>query len=567
MPDNKLDLIRSFLLKLKPKITEPQAYQSLVYTLGLINKKLLQAGAPLKNIAVIGPTQTGKSTLVNLLSGTSLAQVSELAAFTRKADGFVANIEPEEIKSYFDHLFSLDDARLEVAKWQIQKNPKIKLQNTVFWDSADFDSVEALFYKESTLILSAMADIVVMVLSKEKYSDLAVWRILDLLKFSSRPLLIFVNKIDPKDAASVKDIIVKKLNLIGVINAEVFTLPYVEKEFISSLKNHESITKAKEFVSLKLANAAKTDDEISASLRAYWPNWTLDLQTELAAVKDWRQLLGAEISKAKEIYVRDYLDTAIYSDTRQKTMLRLLELLEIPTFANTVGKLREIITWPVRILVKNLKHNASDKQNLKDIEQAILEELYENLSARLTREMGEQSANQDTNWWQELWQVSRIKESELKTLFNKMVENYQKEFTPEIQNAANAIYKKLKTQPATLNSLRAARASVDAAAVFFALKTAGVGLNDLLLTPAMLAFTSMVAESAVGHFLRREEEKLKAKQKAAVFELMDQLSKELQNLPKTIDQQKIFGISQKDFEKISKMLGRSQLTAQQKTGN
>ncbi len=67
-----------------------------------------------------------------------------------------------------------------------------------------------------------------------------------------------------------------------------------------------------------------------------------------------------------------------------------------------------------------------------------------------------------------------------------------------------------------MNSLRAARATADAAAVVLALKTGGIGINDLLLAPAMLSVTSMLTESALGRYLNLVKAKLRVEQLESV---------------------------------------------------
>jgi len=43
-------------------------------------------------------------------------------------------------------------------------------------------------------------------------------------------------------------------------------------------------------------------------------------------------------------------------------------------------------------------------------------------------------------------------------------------------------------------------------------KSAGIGIGDLLLTPAMIAFTSLLTEGALGKFLQQTEKELSERQ-------------------------------------------------------
>ena len=64
---------------------------SLVLAESLFRYQKLQdnfSTTPFKNVVVIGPTQAGKSTIVNWLAGEQVAVADALAGFTRHAQGF-----------------------------------------------------------------------------------------------------------------------------------------------------------------------------------------------------------------------------------------------------------------------------------------------------------------------------------------------------------------------------------------------------------------------------------------------------------------------------------------------
>lgn len=56
------------------------------------------------------------------------------------------------------------------------------------------------------------------------------------------------------------------------------------------------------------------------------------------------------------------------------------------------------------------------------------------------------------------------------------------------------------------------------AAVVLAVKTGGIGVNDLILTPAMLSITSLLAEGAVGQYMKQIGKELREKQLEQVRE-------------------------------------------------
>ena len=97
---------------------------------------------------------------------------------------------------------------------------------------------------------------------------------------------------------------------------------------------------------------------------------------------------------------------------------------------------------------------------------------------------------------------------------------YQAAFELEVKEAGERLYRHLLAHPVTLNSLRAARVTADAAAVALAVKSGGIGLHDLILTPVMLSFTSLLAEGAMGGYMRQVEKELKQTRLKMIDEIL-----------------------------------------------
>ena len=52
------------------------------------------------------------------------------------------------------------------------------LPHGVLWDTPDFDSIDSATYREGVIRTIALADIIILVVSKEKYADQSVWDIM-----------------------------------------------------------------------------------------------------------------------------------------------------------------------------------------------------------------------------------------------------------------------------------------------------------------------------------------------------------------------------------------------------
>ena len=138
-------------------------------------------------IAVIGPTQVGKSSIANLLLGADLARVSPLAGFTVHPQGFaLSGGETDWAEAYFGGgrraLDDLSAGEYDAYALEDATSAGHPLRNAVVWDTPDFDSVDAGEYRASVLRTIALADVVLLVVSKDKYADQSVWETMRLLE-------------------------------------------------------------------------------------------------------------------------------------------------------------------------------------------------------------------------------------------------------------------------------------------------------------------------------------------------------------------------------------------------
>jgi hypothetical protein len=137
-------------------------------------------------------------------------------------------------------------------------------------------------------------------------------------------------------------------------------------------------------------------------------------------------------------------------------------------------------------------------------------------------------------------QASRLRET-----FESAARTQRQEFAPVIHATANQLYEALQKRPAMLNTLRAARTTADLAAIAIAIKTAGLGINDLLFAPAMFALTSMLTEGALGSYMSHIANDLKKRQLEHVQTrlLHGLFAGELHNLTAELKDAELFGIS------------------------
>lgn len=518
----------------------------------------------LRHVVVVGPTQVGKSTVVNHLAGIECAGVNALAGYTRHAQGFSTHaVDAEKLASKMfpdwqllmrDHLDTDNSKQLSI---EVLPEHAAE-QATIYWDTPDFDSVSSRSYRSVVPSISGFADLLVLVVSKEKYADQSVWDFLEMIAPLGMPLIICINKADPNAAAEMQNEIRTRLKGINGNCLEIITLPWRAADDNTD-NDAEGL---RTLVKQHLANIKPSDNpNIASYCKHHWPVWLQAVKAEHQAADEWHEKVNTAMTKLQAYYQQHYLNQNQYSEALQRSITKLLELLEIPVLAGTLGSLRKVITWPVRTIGGAI-FNSTVKadRNSQSNESAILLEALSNTMLNLQTEVQQASSSAEPGkniWWQALDTEFQSQREGIKGNAAALIAELQPNFEPEIEAAANRLYENLQEQPATLNSLRAARVTTDAAALVLALHTGGLSASDLVLAPALLSLTSLLAESAVGQHMKVIEKELKEKQGKQVEELLINkiLRAQLATLPKQLRHQNLYNISPQRLAEAETLLG------------
>lgn len=542
--------------------------QSLAMATTLLRRKELQDNhKAIRHVVVVGPTQVGKSTIVNHLAGVECAGVNALAGYTRHAQGFSSHpVDSESLtNSMFpdwqllgrDQLDSNNSKQLSIEALPENNND----QTTIYWDTPDFDSVSSRTYRSVVPGISGFADSLVLAVSKEKYADQSVWDFLEMIAPLNMPLVICINKAEQNAAAEMQNEIRTRLKTMNASCLEIVTLPWRAAD-----QNDDTNSDARQLRALvedQLANLKNNHEpDIASYFKYHWPVWLQAVKAEHQAANEWHEKINVAMTKLRDYYQQHYLNQNQYSEALQRSITKLLELLEIPVLAGTLGSLRKVITWPVRTIGGAIFNSAvnTTKKSSQSNESAILTEALANTLLNLQSEVQQAGSSADPGqniWWQALNTQFQSRREDIKNSATTLIEELQPNFEPEIEAAANRLYEDLQKQPATLNSLRAARVTTDAAALVLALHTGGLSASDLVLAPALLSLTSLLAESAVGQHMKVIEKELKEKQAKQVEQLLiNQILREkLSTLPNGLQHQNLYNISPERLAEAEKSLG------------
>ena len=521
-------------------------------------------------IAVIGPTQAGKSSVSNLLLGSKDAGVSPLAGFTVHPQAFCYGVEDKEyswLKAYFKGFQQVTQSELTRNQYQcyslteLDHNSSSPLPPAILWDTPDFDSIDAGGYQEGVLRTFALADIIVLVVSKEKYADQSVWDAMTLLAPLNQPTLIVVNKLVENSTAVILQSLQEKWRQARNDSfPEVIPLLYQSGGKLDEWPSDEFNRGVRLFkAAQKKSNRRKHSDYEHQLLNSHWKAWIEPVIAEHVVIKEWSRLLDECSKEALENYHRDFLNHPQHYETFQIALAKLLRLLEIPGLAGMLVTTRKILTWPVRQVAK-LSGMGRTHEKLSDTSHEV--ELLNQISEHVLISVADKILDKidqhpdQSQWWKELNSLLRKQRESILHSFQSSVKTYHAGFQEEIENIAHRLYYKLQEQPITLNSLRATRVTTDAAAVALALHTGGIGLHDLLITPAMLSITSLLAESALGGYMATVEAELKQKQSETVKQQLfnQSLKDRLSELPDMMALSGRFNISKEELHRAEQQL-------------
>ena len=489
-------------------------------------------------IAVLGPTQTGKSTLVNLIVGSAVARVSPLASFTVHPQGFwigagaaderwITELFPGWTRSAASDLERGGGPLEQFSVERLGEETSLPagLPPCVVWDTPDFDSLASHSYRRAVLEVAALTDAHVLALSKEKYADLSVWRMLRLLQPLGRPLLVCLNKVTLDAVEPLTASLRGRLDELGghYANAPIVTLEY-EPGF-DATAGVDALPEAWELRDridrrLTVVDTSSRQAGLLKLISQHWADWVAPVEAEIAARHAWERLAAESMDKALATYKRDFLEHPQRFDTFRRATVELLHLLEVPGLGGALSQVRGVLTWPARQLFAARQAWAARRRARGGMprglgsEEVVLFEIIEQLLTTLEREAA-RNADPATSagavWLQILRQLQQH-DARLRATLQQAVQEQRGAFAPQISDAANRLYELLQQRPAVLNTLRAARATTDVAAIAVAIKTAGLGINDLLFAPAMLSLSSMLTEGALGTYMHRAANELRKQQ-------------------------------------------------------
>ncbi len=534
------------------KIGYQQRIDQLILAEAFMRKGRLINSSPEQplQMTIVGPTQAGKSSLVNVLLNSMVAGVSPLAGYTIHPQGFCHGVNFADcsgLQRYFGRFQQFQQAHIPKDRHDCYSLTETDadsphLPHGVLWDTPDFDSIDSATYREGVIRAIALADIIILVVSKEKYADQSVWDIMSALEDLHQPTVICLNKLSEGSEALLIQSLKEKWQL-----ARKDDFPEVVSLYYQKQTGLPFWPETKQTLLIHLASKVDLKKHVRLEqdlLQKHWKTWLEPVIAEHQTLNDWDKLVDEAIKQALVNYQRDYLNHPHHYETFQQALAELLTLLEIPGLAGILTGARKVLTWPVRQMMKlgrKRLHIADSSQEIVLLNQ-IAEHLLIQLADRL---MDNAEQDNQRQWWKEFSSLLRRQRKAILQDFSTAAKNYHVSFQQDVEKTAQRLYHKLQEQPMVLNSLRATRVTTDAAAIALTLHMGGIGVHDLIFAPAMLTVTSLLTESAIGSYMHKVEQELKQHQyntvKQALF--VEIIGQSLLALPEQLSTMTHFNIS------------------------
>ena len=324
------------------------------------------------HVALFGGTNSGKSTVLNLLVGRAAAGMHATARFSQHPEAYRPSAlgdrwltnAPSRFLDY--HCYrdrhpprqSDDDlARhgyrpaFAILDLDRLETPALAppAAAAVFWDAPDFSTEEAQTYLSAVLDVVALADLVIMTVTDESYADDRATALLRMVQDSGVTLHVVANKLtdSPELLQDIKD------KLAAYWHGTVLSLPLVKGRTPEERLGHLMATVEAETLRQTIAREVAPGPQLKRQalagavefLQRRLGEVLRPLVAEVEMANAWEHMVE-RITQQEilERYRHEYLDGERYGEFNQ-TLVRLMDQLEIPG----VGPLLRLLSTAVRI--------------------------------------------------------------------------------------------------------------------------------------------------------------------------------------------------------------------------
>jgi hypothetical protein len=499
------------------------------------------------HVALFGGTNSGKSTVLNLLVGRAAAGMHATARFSQHPEAYSPGAlggqwltgAPSRFLDYdcyrdrhpprqSDDDLARHGYRPAFAVFDLDhlETPALAppAAAAVFWDAPDFSTEEAQTYLGAVLDLVALADIVIMTVTDESYADDRGVALLRMVSDSGVTLHVVANKLadSPELLQDVED------KLATHWQGTISRLPLVRGRTVEERLGHLMATPEAEVLRQEIAREAAHGPQLKRRTLAGAVEFIQrrlgevlrPLVAEVEMADAWERMVERITQQELlERYRSEYLEGERYGEFNQ-TLVRLMDLLEIPGVGPVLRLLSTAVRMPFRIASGALRSlwGGGRARPTQTPEHEVLDRLIRHWLAALRAEAQLLASAASHPAWGDL--VRRLDSldysRQLTQTFEHTYGGYRQAVNEEIQRRAREIYHAIAQRPWLLNVLRGTNLVVDATSIMLVIQSGGLNWSDAVLGPLVAGLRHALLEAGLDRYLQTQQGLLKRKQLEAL---------------------------------------------------
>ncbi len=470
-------------------------------------------------IAVVGGAGAGKSTVVNFLAGSVVAEANPQAGYTRHPTAFLpaalGTTWPTTL-GFLGPLNRLSEAKpadLDEDVYQVRRVPPTTgadpLGDFVIWDCPDMTTWASTGYVGRLMEVVGLADVVVYVASDERYNDEVPTQFLHHVVRAGKAVVVVLTKMREADADALTEHF--RQEVLGKLprgeGGEIPPIPCVAISNLSpEIRKDPAGLGAKYRVCLlnqllalcptPVATRGRTTRNALVYLQTAGDGLLDVARRDLTELDLWRGLVEAGREDFEKRYAREFLSGETFRRF-DRTREQVIEMLELPGPGKLISATLALLRLPYRyardFVAKLLARPEMPTQPERVVLATALAAMLDSLQADALRR-----ASSHPVWKQ----VTHGFDAGLKTqtldAFEALYRDYEAAETDELDAAAKAVPDRLAAHPVPLLFLRLLVLAIDMAAVGATLYfTWGPSLYQLLLIPVVVSLSRQVVELVV----------------------------------------------------------------------
>ncbi|GIW89520.1 MAG: hypothetical protein KatS3mg108_3844 [Isosphaeraceae bacterium] len=516
------------------------------------------------HVVVFGGTNSGKSTVLNLLLGRPAAAMSFRARFSQHPEAYRLAALGNRFLDAFPTRFAdytryqdrhpprQDDNALRAEGYRaaLAVNDPTRLDApplappaasaAIFWDIPDFSTEEAQLYLPTVLDTLALADLVVMTLTRENYADHRGRLLRGLILDSRIPLLVVANKLEPGSA--LLDDVRRKLAEERPGHSptpadRILPLPQVVAESevarLDRLLATPEATELRRRVAAELATGPRLRHAAllggSQMLQRHLDQILAPLHAALTRHRDWESRVASLTRSAfLDPYRRDYLDGERYVEFNQ-ALVKVLDLLEVPGIGPIVSGvsrgLRSASRWVFATVARGVQGLFGIRSTARrGPELDAIAHAFERWIEALRGEAQSLAAQSTDPAWPAIVRTLASPSflPHLADSLGAAYLDYRARIDQITSDRAHTLYNLITQRPRLLTALRGIKLSLDVGTTSLIVASGGLDWTDAVVGPLVAPLQRLALEAGLDPYLQLQKTQLKQQQLAALTQLVEQ---------------------------------------------